>query len=148
MLPAPYYTLINTTKGGDPAVIVVNSSLRDCEQRTPFAWHLEISIACRHLSGSGMPSTEEAPSLLLIEQTIEASLQRMENAVFLARITCRGVRSLLYRVIDPEIADRELQRLVNEGLPLRGWDYLMEKDTDWRLAHPLLDLVGMNLTRN
>ncbi len=141
MVPKPYYTLINTSKGKDPAVVVVNSALRAFEDREAFPWHLKLNIDCKLLGANGMPTTQEVEILQHLEDDISSVLQAGENAIFLARITCLGARDLLYRVHDPEAANNALQQLVSAPSQLREWDYRMEQDTDWELAKPELQLL-------
>lgn len=141
MIPKPYYTLIDTSIGDDPAVVVVNSALRTFKDREAFPWHLRVGIDCKQLGSNGMPTAEEGDALHHLEDSIATSLQATHNAIFLARITARGQRVLLYRVHDPEAADDILQALVSGSTPLREWDYQMEYDVDWELAQPELHLL-------
>lgn len=141
MIPEPYYTLINTSIGDDPAVVVVNSALRTFKNYEAFPWHLRISIDCKLLGTNGMPTSEEGDILYHLEDSITKPLQVVQNALFLARITARSERILIYRVHDPKKANDTLQALVAELSPLREWDYQMEHDADWELAQPELRLL-------
>lgn len=148
MIPKPYYTLINTTKGEDPAVVVVNSSLRNFEDREAFSWHLKLNIDCKFIGANGMPTPSEVEILQGLEDDISTALQAEQNAVFLARITCRGARDLLYRVQDPAAANTALQQLISKPSQLREWDYRMEQDVGWELAKPELQLLEHDLRFN
>lgn len=141
MIPEPYYTLINTSRGEDPAVVVVNSALRSFDGREAFSWHLKLTVGCKLLGANGMPTAQEIEILNHWEAEISAPLQAGQNAVFLARITCRGERELLYRVRDPELANATLQQLVAPSSQLREWDYEMKQDAGWALAQPELTLL-------
>ncbi|WP_439450054.1 DUF695 domain-containing protein [Stenotrophomonas sp. ATs4] len=138
--PAPFYALINTTLGEAPAVVVVNTALRSFAGRDAFPWHLRIGIRCRELGDNGMPTPEELEVVTRLEGQLESSIGADGNAVFLARITARGERVLLYRVDDPEQANDRLQRLLAAPAQLREWAFQMEYDLDWALAQPELDL--------
>ena len=138
--PAPFYALINTALGEDPAVVVVNTALRTFSGRNAFPWHLRIGIACKGLSDNGMPTPEELAVVTRLEGQLESSVQADGNAVFLARITARGERVLLYRVDDPERANDRLQQLLDAPAQPREWEFQMEYDRDWALAQPELDL--------
>ena len=138
--PAPFYALINTILGEDPAVVVVNTALRSFAGRDAFPWHLRIGIACRELGDNGMPAPEELEEVTRLEGQLESSIGADGNAVFLARITARGERVLLYRVHDPEEANDRLQELLAAPAQLREWEFQMEYDLDWALAQPELDL--------
>ncbi len=141
MIPKPHYTLINSSRGNDPAVVVVNSALRTFEDRGAFPWHLKLTIACKLVGVNGMPTSIEVEALDRLEEEIRIALQDGSNVVFLARITCRGTRELLYRVHDPEPADEALQRLISRNSQSREWEYRMEQDLDWELAAPELTLL-------
>ena len=141
MVPEPYYTLINTSIGDDPAVVVVNSALRAFDDRQAFPWHLRISIDCKLLGANGMPTAAEGDVLHRLEDRIFRPLQASQNAIFLARVTARGERVLLYRVHDPEAANEVLQALISAPSQLREWDYQMEHDSGWDLAQPELALL-------
>ncbi|WMJ70443.1 DUF695 domain-containing protein [Stenotrophomonas sp. 24(2023)] len=137
---APFYALINTTLGEDPAVVLVNTALRSVAGRDAFPWHLRICIACRGLGDNGMPTPEELEVVTRLEGQIQSSVGADGNGVFLARITARGERVLLYRVDDPEQANDHLQQLLVAPVQLREWEFQMEYDREWTLAQPELDL--------
>jgi hypothetical protein len=139
--PPPHYTLIETTRGDDPAIVVVNSALRRFDQQQRFPWHLSVTIDCENVGKNGMPTSDENAVLYQMEDELSNLLLKEENAVFLARVTCQAQRELAYRVSDPEIANQALQQLVSVSSPLREWDYRMEHDEAWELARPELQLL-------
>lgn len=148
MIPKPYYSVINTSKGKDPAVVVVNTALRGFRQQDTFPWHLRLTIQCKARGDNGMPTAGEVAVLEHFEDGVTEELQRADNATFLARVTCRGERELIYRVHDPEIANNFLQSLSEEPSPLREWDYHMEHDSGWALAQPELQLIERDTQLN
>jgi hypothetical protein len=52
-IPEPHYTLIETSRGPDPAIVVVNSALRAFQHRDWLPWHLSIHISCPFLGDNG-----------------------------------------------------------------------------------------------
>lgn len=88
-----------------------------------------------------MPTNREVEILNQLEEEISKALQINDNALFLARITCRGTRDLLYRAHDPEIANEALQKLIAANSQSREWEYRIEQDQDWLLAQPELKLL-------
>ena len=141
MIPEPRYALIETTLGNDPAVVVVNSSLRSFRERAAFAWHLRIVVDCEFTNAYGMPTVEEAGVLRRFEEDLAPRLQAADNAIFLARITARGERVLLFRIKDADAANGTLQAPTSQDAPIRGWDFHMQHDPEWALAQPELKLV-------
>lgn len=140
-IPPPHYTLIETSRGSDSAIVVVNSALRRFDGRELFPWHLSVSITCQFLGQNGMPTSEEGQALYQVEDELSKILVVEDNAIFLARVTCRGKRELAYRVHDPELANHALQQLVSAPSSLREWEYHMEHDENWDLAQPELELL-------
>jgi hypothetical protein len=140
-VPAPVYTLIETSRGNDPAIVVVNSALRAFSQKNLFPWHLSVSISCQLLGDRGMPTPEENKVLYELEDEISRHLTGKGNAIFLARVTCRGERDLVFRVHDPDVANTPMETLASGRAPLRQWEYRMEHDPDWNLAQAELTLL-------
>lgn len=139
--PVPCYSLIETSIGGDPAIVVVNSTLLTFTGHDAFPWHLRIGVNCKLQGVNGMPTKEEVEALARLEEKISPALEVAHNAIFLARITARGERVLLYRVHDREKADEALQLLISTPDTVREWEYQMEYDVGWMLAKPELDLL-------
>lgn len=146
--PPPHYSLFDTSRGDDPAVVVVNSALRRFDDQPEFPWHLELTIECKLLGARGMPTSEEIGVLEHLEDAISAPLTANANAMFLSRVTCRGLRELTYRVHDPEVANDILSQFIDTGEALREWDYRMVHDAAWDLAQPVFGLFGRDPEMN
>jgi hypothetical protein len=141
MLPKPYFALVDTSRGGDPAIVVVNTAVRGLPYRDSFPWHLIIRVACKFITHNGMPTIEELPALDKFESIVSKALLHAENAAFFARVTCRGERELIYRVRNPGAADEILKSIIDGQANEREWDYHIENDPDWELVEPELALV-------
>lgn len=142
----PDYTLMETSIGDAPAVVIVNSSLLNFAFRDNFPWHLRVGVRCKYQAENGMPTTEELEVLRNLERELECAIEQNGNATFLARITALGERVTLYRVNDPEIADKALQLMLSEPLQVREWEYQIEHDLNWLLAKPELDLLTSRIS--
>ncbi|WP_164160655.1 DUF695 domain-containing protein [Stenotrophomonas maltophilia] len=140
-VPIPCYSLIETSIGSDPAIVVVNSTLLTFTGHDAFPWHLRIGVNCKFQGVNGMPTKEEVEALARLEERIAPALEVDHNAVFLARITACGERVLLFRVHDPEKANEALQLLISTPDSVREWEYQLEYDLGWMLAKPELDLL-------
>jgi len=141
--PSPNYTLMNTSIGGDPAVVIVNSSLLNFSLRENFPWHLRVGVSCKYQTENGMPTADELEVLRELDKKFESVIERDGNAIFLARITALGERVTLYRINEPEIADKALQLMLSAPAQAREWEYQMEHDLSWLLAKPELDLLDL-----
>ncbi|WP_313459977.1 DUF695 domain-containing protein [Stenotrophomonas sp.] len=139
--PTPYYTLVQTSISGKPAVVVVNTALRRYSGRAGYPWHLRVTIECVYLGDNQMPTNDEQQVIDVLGDEIFASVSDDQNAIFLARVTALGERVILCRVADPEMANSALQGLISSGEHSREWSFWMEKDEDWELARPELELL-------
>jgi len=147
-LPTPYYTLIDTSRGEHPAVAVINSALRDFNNRHRFPWHLKIEVAYLWVSSNGMPTQEEGQILYALEDHLASQLGAQRAVLFVSRVTCQAVREISFRVSDPKRADEELQIEINKPAPVRAWEYRMEEDPEWKLAFPELNLINKDTRFN
>ena len=86
-----------------------------------------------------MPAAEENQVLYAHEVEIGKNPLPNDNAVFLARVTCRGQRELSYRVKVPKDANQWPALLVAQPNP-REWQYQLEHDPDLGLAMPFMRL--------
>jgi hypothetical protein len=139
LLPEAHYTLFNTTRRDLPEVICVNDALLAFEHHEIFAWHLSISIEAQELIENGMPSERESAILFEFGDRFESGLEG-PNALFLARNTWNGHRILYFQVYDPEVANEFLQKVLEEKLPFRPWEYEMSHDPAWTQAGSIFEL--------
>src|SRR5690606_8079643 len=127
-----HYSVLNFRQEDLPGVAVVNSALRDFEPKEVFAWHLSIMLDLEDLVDNGMPSENEVDVIDnygdFLDDMIKGKNKEKPNALFLARITWNGTRELIWRVYDPEIADKFLKDLIAEGNQVREFDYRMDND--------------------
>jgi hypothetical protein len=140
VIPKPHYTLFDSKRDGFPEVIVVNEALLSFAHSAVFPWHLCVTLEAREMIENGMPSPKESELLFKLGDEIESTVlngrtdRGAENALFLARSTWNQIRQLLFQVHDPEVADSELQGLMNSRRWERHWDYKMQEDQSWENA--------------
>jgi hypothetical protein len=144
-IPDPHYSLIDTSRGDMPAVVVVNDAVFSFSHKDVFPWHLEISIEVADVAENGMPTSREAKVLDDLGDAIESVLEQgrtkhgSTNALFLARVTCDARREVIYRVHDPELANSALSKAV-EKHQTREWSFNMSRDDSWETAQVFQDL--------
>jgi hypothetical protein len=138
-VPEPHYTLFNTTRSDLPEVICVNDALLSFQHTDIFRWHLRISIDAKSLAENGMPTEDESAELFNFGDRFEAGLEG-SNALFLARSTWNGTRSLYFQVYDPEVANEFLQSVLAEKPAARPWEFEMVEDRNWTDAGYIFQL--------
>jgi len=149
IVPEPHYTLLDTTRGELPEVIVVNDSLLAFSTREVFPWHLRVTFDARKLIENGMPSPEESALLFALGDEVEAAIlggrTRLDaqNALFIARSTWNATRELRYQIHDPEITHAALQESLTKKEWARPWDYEMKYEKDWASAQEIFNLFEL-----
>lgn len=138
LIPDENYSILDFRQDELPGIAVVNTALRAFEPKEVFAWHLSIMVQLEEMVENGMPSKSEVAIIDdfgdYLDEKIKGENKEKPNALFLARITWNSTRELIWRVYDPEIADEFLKDLINNGNPIRGFDYRMEEDEEWKLT--------------
>lgn len=118
-----------------PAVVVVNTSLRDFKNRDVFGWTCNLTIEYKDLANNGMPTSEESELVLnwvtQLDSVIKGN-QEHPNALFLARETFDGMLDVYWQVYDPEPVHQYLQSIIQEKKYLREMDYRIEQDIQWK----------------
>lgn len=146
VLPETEFTLFDAVCNDLPEVLMVNGALRGFEHRYIFPWHLCVTLYADELIENGMPSEAESELLFRIGDEIEAAVLDARttfggpNALFLSRSTWNATRELSFLVHDPEVADTDLQRLLQSRQWARGWEYEMDADPDWAKAETVFRL--------
>lgn len=144
-IPKPHYLLFETERNELPAVVVLNEPILTFEHPDVFPWQLEIVIEVTKTAKNGMPTAGESKVLDELGDKIESVLQdattthNSTNILFLARVTGDSQRELVYRVHDPELANRILERSVAEH-NVRDWSFTMFHDGEWSAVQIFRDL--------
>lgn len=137
LIPEEKYDLLNFNSEGLPGVAVVNSTLRDFEPKEIFAWHLSLVVTYQSLIDNEMPSEEERTKSEQLEDFLHPLIKvnnTKPNALFLGRVTWHGTREIIWRVYDPELANKTLQRIIESGDYPIEFEYSMSHDDGWEQA--------------
>lgn len=136
------YTLIESSIGGDPAIVVIDAAIDFLGEYLGYAWNVRVWIQCEEVRPNGLPTTEELPKIEKAEDQISQALEANGHSVFFARTTARGKRVLIYRAQNAELADAALQRAIAEGTQAREWSYQIDVDPEFELIEPELSLLA------
>ena len=138
IIPKENYAVICGKLVNDPVIAVINSSLRnEFKKKTDFQWQLSIIVHFFDVTDKGLPTEKELTLLESFEKYLEENIKGPKdnpNAQFLARITYKGTQEFIYRVCNPEITDKFLKNVINEGKYIREFEYCMEHDLKWEMT--------------
>ncbi len=136
--PEEVFSTIEFKQDDLPGIGVITSSLKEFKQREVFGYHLSLMLQYDDLIENGMPSTKEReetdPFFDYLEGLLIGENPDQPNGLFLGRFTWNKTRELIWKIHDPEIADKELKRIIETNEHPRPFDYKMEPDTNWELS--------------
>ena len=133
-MPLDNLEMVEWVDDGLPALALVNRSLAAFEEKNVFAWHLSIIIDLDDLDVRELPTDAEIEILEPFVKRIDDHIRESNNALYLAHVTKRGTRQLIYRVYDPVIADDFFQSMIEADDHARPFDYRIEQDSMWKQA--------------
>ena len=138
VIPDEKYTVLEFLQKGFPGVALINRALRTFEPKVVFGWHLSLIIDFENVIENDMPSQQERDVMDEFEERFSSLLKGPDsekpNALFLARITWNKTRELIWRVYQPEAANKLLETVIEQNQYSRPFDYRLEYDKDWKLA--------------
>jgi hypothetical protein len=134
VIPEEAHALLEFRQHDLPGFATVNVALREFEPKTEFSWHLSVLLQCVDLIGNRLPSPDEQEVLYAFEDKLNHLIKANSNALFLARVTHDGLRELIWRVHDPEVANSIIQNIFRTKDHPRPIDYRMEEDREWQKA--------------
>ena len=138
IIPEESYSILEFNQEALPGIAVVNTALGDFEPKVVFAWHLSLMFDLEDLIENGMPSIKEREILDPFGDHLDSLIKGPDpdkpNALFLARITWNETRELIWRVFDPETANKSLQEIISKDKSPRQFDYKMEHNPGWEKA--------------
>lgn len=134
IIPENRYSLVHSSLDNKPAVIVVNSGIREFEPKDVFGWTCSLIMDFQDLAQNGMPTREESDIVLDYFEKLDADIRGDEihpNALFLARITWNGTFEAIWQLHDPKIVHEYLQKIIAEKSCPREMEYRIEYHAKW-----------------
>ena len=118
-----------------PAIIVLNSNLRDFKEKDVFGWTCSLTIYYKDLKENGMPTHEESDIVLDYVEKLDSAIKGdpdHPNALFVARETCDGQINVFWQLNEPEPVHQYLQSIIEEKSYPREMEYRIEYDDQWK----------------
>ena len=138
IIPEENFSILEFKRDNLPGIAVINTAIKDFEPKQIFQWHLSVILDFKNIIDNGMPSHEEIaiidPFGDKLDSLIKGENRLQPNALFLGRITWNKTRQFIYRVYNPELANKTLNSIISGKEYPREFDFRMEKDQDWNYA--------------
>ena len=127
-----------------PVVIGLNRALYKFKYKKVFSWHLSVTVFYEECNNNGFPTKGELEAVSSLEDCLIDSIETHDdgkpNALFLGRVTWDKTREYIYRVYNPEIVNKNLQGIIDDGKYSRDFNFKMEHDKGWVLDKWYFDL--------
>lgn len=135
IFPEDEYIVVTFLRNDKPGEAEVNISLKQFKHKRLFDWHLSIILETEDADENGMPTKEENEILVQLEDVLHSMAvgddDEQLNALFVAGIDWNESRELIWRIHNPEVVDKEIQKVIEAGDFPRKFDYKMVQDPIW-----------------
>lgn len=131
--PEPKFQLIQASREGLPALIMVNTSLNPDVDEEAFPWLVTISIPIVNMNQARLCDDRESQRLNAFE---DALLSGMESGAYryVGHITWNGIRDVLLYVAKPEQAVEHLNRQMQlSDSPNTKVHVATKHDPEWKV---------------
>lgn len=132
------YTVVHGIREDKPWFSTVLEDYKNFKGRLGLDWLLEIRVGVEGLNNL-LPSKDEANILNQFEDMLEEIFKGIPSDVFfIVRTTWNGLRSIFYRVSDPESVSAKLDELIDQEKYPREFEYKITKDSDWKVMSDII----------
>ena len=134
-IPEETFSVVECSWDDNPAIIVVNTSLRKFKAKKYFGWSCSLCLEFKDCGENGIPTIEESDFVYNYFMQLDSAIrgdQNHPNALLLARITYHGSYEIIWQINNPDIVHEYLQNIINEKSYPREMDYRIEYDEKWK----------------
>lgn len=134
IFPEPKLAIRESKSDEAYKIMVVNTSLKDYENKNLFPWSLWVNIDIQNKIKFGLPTKEESEILNEIEDNLKSILKNNCLFHFVGRITHDGNRDIYFYIDNPILVHKELEDLTYSDSLQREFEYVIEEDPNWSLS--------------
>ncbi len=117
--------------------VVVNEAYINYPNKRLFPWSVQVLIEYQLKHETGLPTDEEASVLNEIEDEIVDFLKVNHQVHFIARLTRKDYRDLLYYIDQPGFDQKKSNEFFEKINLKRKLNFNLEKDEEWRFVSGL-----------
>ena len=128
-----------------PAVGMFNERLAHFAEWTSYPWNCSVVVRCKEVNDIGLPTDAEASILNNFEDSLGTRIVADEshpNALFFGRLNWNSTRELIWKVKNPEPVAAFLQSVIDDKNAIRGIDFKMEYDKEWKMTQIYSDAIN------
>lgn len=134
------FVLVQTQRESGCAVIVLNRQLMTLDHHQ-FPWQLTVTFDLHRMAQSQRTGAEKVDRLERLGEALSEGLTHDGNALFAGRVTWNGSRQLIFRLKDPDPAEKFLGMTRQASRWEDSFGYLLEPDPEWSAAQEFLQIL-------
>jgi Family of unknown function (DUF695) len=124
-------------RAGKPMILRAHAGYRDFCGVTGYDHQVDIAVPLHGADAHGLPRADENEELNAIEDTICKLLEPQNESLFVATITCGGIREFVLYTSNPDAVKRKFKLL--QDLTFSHRIHLrIQPDKDWNVYAKLL----------
>jgi len=123
-------------RAGKPMILRTHEGYRDFRGVSGFEHQIGIAVPLRDADQHGLPRADEIKELDAIENAICNLLEPQNESLFVAAITCDGLREFVLYTRNPDAVRRKFKALENRMVTHKVF-LKLQPDKDWHVYSEL-----------
>jgi hypothetical protein len=137
-LPVPdKWQVAKGEREGKPMFLRTHAGYRDFRGVSGFEHQVGIAVPLHDADQQGLPKSGESEELNTIENEICTLLEPQNESLFVAAITCAGIREFVLYTSDPDAVKRKF-KLLQDRTTSHKVHLKIQPDKDWQVYAQLL----------
>jgi hypothetical protein len=124
-------------RSGKPIFLRTHTGYRDFRGVAGFEHQVGIAVPLNDADNHGLPKAEETEELNVIENDICTLLEPQNESLFVATLTCGGIREFVLYTQNPDEVKRKF-RLLQDQVSTHRVHLKIQPDKDWQVYAQLL----------
>jgi len=124
-------------RAGKPMILRTHEGYRDFRGVSGFDHQVGIAIPLHNTDADGLPTADESRELDAVENAICNLFEPQNESLFVATVTCDGLREFILYTRNPDAVRRKFKALENR-MPAHKVFLKIQPDKDWQVYAQLL----------
>jgi hypothetical protein len=133
------YTGFEFEVDGHPALAIINSDLKNLENKSDYPYSVFIEIVPDHFNENGHPENEEYEYLVEVEKKMIDYLEEQSKTVHVGHTTVYRRREIMFYTKDRDLVEDYLEHFL-PGID-RESSYDIEEDMTWEYVSAFYELI-------
>jgi hypothetical protein len=134
---ADRWQIARAERAGKPMILRTHAGYRDFRGVAGFDHQVGIAVPLHDVDTQGLPKTRESEELNVIEEVICSLLEPQNESLFVATLTCGGIREFVLYTANPDAVKQKF-KLLQDRTSTHHVHLKIQPDKDWNVYAQLL----------